>query len=123
MNVGEITDKLFELRQKKSTLAEQVKDTEAEIESLTYLAIEDMKELGLDKLTTASGTVSLKQSELYPTVKDKDAFIEWAVQNGKKEMLIVRANSAAFKEYFTEMGAYPEGTDGYYADKLNFKKK
>lgn len=123
MNVGELTDKLFKLRQEKTELSDKLKDIEASIENYTYLAIENMKDLGLDKLTTACGTVTLKQAELYPTVKDKDAFIDWAVQNEKKEMLIIRANQAAFKEYFAEMGAYPEGVDGYYADKLNFRKK
>lgn len=121
MTMGEMLEKLFELREQKSELERQKKEVNKEIEHLEFKLIEAMDENGLDKMSVESGTAS-KKLGLYPSVSDKDAFLDWAIKSDNKHMIIAQVNRAAFKAYFEEHNEYPEGTDAYEKPKLSFRR-
>jgi len=122
MNMGEKIDQLFDLRARKKELQTKLKDLNKEIQSLEYEIIENMEDTGLDKVSTDSGTVSMKV-ELYPSVDDQEAFIEWCYENGRPDMIQKRVSSRAFREYFEETGEFPEGVKAYDRKKLNIRRK
>jgi hypothetical protein len=121
MTMGEMLEKLFELREQKSELERQKTEVNKEIEYLEFKLIEAMDENGLDKLSVESGTAS-KKLALYPSVSDKDAFLDWAIKSDNKHMITAQVNRAAFKAYFEEHNEYPEGTDAYEKPKLSFRR-
>lgn len=122
MKLGDIIDRIFELRKEKDELAAQVSDINVEIEELQYRATTMMQEEGIEKTSTENGSVSLKV-EQYPNVKDLDALVNWAYQNGKPDILQRRISKSVFDEVFEATGEYPDGTDAYPKVSLNYRRK
>lgn len=122
MNLGEKIDKLYELRGQKAEIQAQLKEVQADIDKLEWEIIENMQSVGIDKTATNKATVSVK-AEMYPQVKDMNAFVEWCAKTGRAEMIQKRVSSGVFKEYFEQTGEYPDGVDTYNRIKLSFRKK
>jgi len=120
--LGEKVDRLFQLRAEKAELEQQVKELTAEIEQLQYEILRGMEETGVDKLSTASGTVSRKV-ELHPQIVDWDVFVDWVYSTGNLSMIQRRVNSGAFRSFVEETNEYPEGLDAYQKPILNVRKK
>ena len=122
MKLGDIIDKIFELRQKKDDINAELKELNAEINDLEYQAICAMDDAGLDKTSTGSGSVSMK-IEQYPNVTDLNSLVNWAFENGKPEILQRRVSKGVFKEYFEETGEYPDGIDTFEKKTLNYRRR
>ena len=121
MSLGEKTSLLFDLRNQKAELEAKVKDITREIEELNWEIIQGMENAGLDKMTVAEGTVS-RTVKLYPSIQDKDTFINWCVEQGLPGMMVVRANEAVFREFFDQHNEYPEGLDAFEKATLNVRR-
>ena len=119
--LGEKTEELFELRDMKSELNTKLKDLNRKIDEIQWSIVQEMEEIGIDKLTTEAGTIS-KKLALYPSIDDKDEFITWAVANDQLGMLVAKANEAVFRAYFEEFNIYPPGTDAFEKIKLNIRR-
>jgi hypothetical protein len=122
MKIGELVDQLFVKRSRKEELEEELKGVKAEIEKLEYDCIQAMKDEGVDKTSTGSGSVTLKV-EQYPSVTDLEALVDWAHANGMAGILQRRVSKTVFDEYFEDTGEYPDGVDTYVKEKLNFRRK
>lgn len=120
--INALVEELFVLKTEKSALQEQIKDLEAQINSIEYKLLTRMDELGIDKLSTSAGSVT-KATALYPKIEDFNALIEFCYTNNRQDFLQKRVNSAPFKEYFEQYNEYPAGLDGYYKDSLNSRRK
>lgn len=122
LSLGEKTELLFELREEKDSLNEELKEVRKQIDELQYNIIEEMEDQGLEKHSTHRGTISLSV-KLYPNVIDKQEFINWCVDNGHYGMIVARANEASFREFFEENFEYPQGTDAYEKPTLNVRRR
>lgn len=119
--LGELTSQLFELKERKAALEAKKREVNKMIDDIEFMIIQKMDENGLDRLSVDEGTVS-KKVELYPRVEDKDAFINWALNNGYAGMITAQVNRAVFKEYYEEYNEYPEGVDAFEKPKLNTRR-
>lgn len=122
MNLGELNDRLFELREKKDKLRSELSEVQAEIDKVEYQLIEKMEETGLDKISTDRGTASMK-IEIYPSVADLNALVNWAYENNKPEIVQKRVSKKVFEEWFEQTGEFPEGIKTYERKKLNVRRK
>jgi hypothetical protein len=122
LTLGQLTDKMFELRQNKAAYENIVKDIVKQIDEVEYYIIQRMEEINIDKMATDKGTIS-KKVELYPKITDKQAFFEWLKANDKPEMAVLNVNKASFTEYFESMAEYPGGVDAFMKSKLNIRSK
>ena len=122
MSLGEKTSELFKLREQKAELAAETTKLNKQIDYLRHLIVEDMENAGLDRVATEEGSISAKL-KVYPTVTAKEDFINWCVNNGRTDMMIIRANEASFREYFEECFEYPEGLEGYEKTDLNVRRR
>lgn len=111
----QLGDKLFDLREGIRDLDAQKSKLQKEFDEIEYNMIQKMQDAGLSNAGISRCTFTLK-SEMYPQVKDIDAFVKWAADNDKAEMLQKRVSAAVFREYFESTNEMPDGVDTY--DKL-----
>lgn len=120
--IGTIGNRLYELRAQKEELSEQVKGINTEIDRLEGRLVEMMDEQGIEKASCDLGSLTRKV-ELYPTVTDKEAFVEFAFSEAHDlGLMVVSANRAAFKAYFETTGEYPDGVDAHIRASINYRR-
>lgn len=120
-SLGQLASELFTLRRRKDELNSLLKEVNKEISALEYKIINSMDDTGIDKLSVSEGTIS-KRVELYPKIEDKEAFINWAVENGYVGMIQGQVNRAVFREFFNETNEYPDGVDAYEKPVLSVRR-
>jgi len=122
MKMGDKLNQIFELRARKAELNDEIKSINREIERLEFELIKEMDEQGLERLQTETGSAT-RSVALYPKVEDKEAFVNWCVENARLDMLVAQANRGSFREYFEENNEYPEGVDAYEKASLNYRTR
>lgn len=122
MDLGQKMTRFFELKNAIAELNSQKRDLQRELDEVEYMLIQDMDANGIDKTSNEYGTVS-KTVELYPSVVDKEAFVQWAIDNGRTDMLPASCNKAPFKQFFEEENMYPDGIDAFDKIKLNYRRR
>jgi hypothetical protein len=120
-SLGKLVEQMFELRKEKEDLKQAEKEINKMLDELTQKAIDLMETQGIDSLRVSSGTVS-RSVALYPSVADKQAFINFCVANNRPDLMVVSANRGTFKEYFEQYNEYPDGLDAYEKATLNFRR-
>jgi len=121
MLLGDKIDLLYDLKLRQDEMKAKISELGKEIDSMEYSVLCDLEEMGLDQIKATKGTAT-KKVEMYPQIKDKQAFVNWIVDNGKVEMIQSRISSGVFKEYFEQTGAYPDGVDTFQKSTLTFRK-
>jgi len=121
MLLGEKIDKLYELKVKKDGLTAELSELGKEIYAMEYGLLTEMEDLGIDKVQATKGTAT-RSVNMYPQVKDKQAFVSWILDNNKVEMIQSRVSAGVFREYFEETGEYPDGIDTYQKSTILFRK-
>ena len=121
MKLGDIIDSIFMLRAEKEKLSTEVTEINKRIEQLEMMAIDTMEDVGVDKSATGLGSVSLKIDQ-YPQVKDMNALVNWAHENGRADILQRRVTTSVFAEVFADTGEYPDGVDTYERKTLNYRR-
>jgi hypothetical protein len=122
LNLGAKVDELYELRVKKDELNAQLTEINKQIDALEYQILQDMETAGVDSVKSNLATATMKV-KLYPQVKDMEALVAWANENGKPEILQRRVSEGVFKDFYEETGAYPDGVDAFQKTTLNFRKR
>lgn len=79
-------------------------------EKIEAYLLQSSNETGVDSFRTPYGTASKVGKRVF-NVKDADAFIDWVIQTGNRQMLPKRANSTPMKEYFEQHEALPPGVE------------
>jgi hypothetical protein len=122
MTIQELGEFLFHTRNNLREIEEERKAEQAIYDTIEYHMIQKMEAAGLSNAGIKECTFSLKH-EMYPQVKDIDAFVKWAADNGKAEMLQRRVSAAVFKEYFEATNEMPDGIDTYDKITLGMRKR
>jgi hypothetical protein len=120
--IEELGSKLFDMREQIRDLDAQKTALQKDFDEVEYTMIQLMQDAGLTNAGIESCTFSLK-TELYPQVKDLDAFVRWAADNDKAEMLQKRVSAAVFREYFESTNELPEGIDTYDKVTLGMRRR
>jgi len=121
MKIGEMIDKMFELREKKRELNEQIKTINEAIETLEQTVISQMELEGIIKATGAKATAAIK-ADIYPSVVDKEVFAEWLVENKRFELLPARVNAAPVREMLKKENITPPGVEVFTKTRLNLRR-
>ena len=121
-NIEQLGSDLFRIREQIRELEAQKTALQKDFDEIEYHMIQKMQDAGLASAGISECTFSLK-SEMYPQVKDIDAFVKWAADNDKAEMLQRRVSSAVFKEYFEATNEMPDGIDTYEKLTLGMRRR
>lgn len=120
-SLGKLVEQMFALREEKEALKQREREINILLDELSMKAIRMMEMQGIDSLRVPSGTVT-RSVALYPSVVDKQAFINFCVENNRTDLMVVSANRGTFKEYFEQYNEYPDGLDAYEKATLNFRR-
>jgi hypothetical protein len=104
--VGELSDQMWLLREKKRELEAQASAVEKEIAPLELQLLELMKNQGIEMGRGQYATFTRKES-VVPVAEDWDAIYKYIARNGYFHLLHKRLSEAACRELFEKNGAIP----------------
>lgn len=119
--IGDKIDELYQLRESKRALEEQLKDINKEMVAIESDLIDQMDAAKTSKSATDTASVSISKS-VVPAVEDWDKFYDFIQQNGYFHMLERRPAALACREMFEQGGQIP-GVVPFVKRKLNIKSK
>ena len=122
MTIEQLGDNLFELREQIRGKEAEKTALQKEFDDVEYHMIQKMEAAGLASAGISRCTFTLKAA-VHPQVKDLVAFVRWAAENDKAEMLQRRISSAVFAEYFEQNNMLPDGVDTYEKMTLGMRKR
>lgn len=117
--LGELTDELWEQRERKRQLNEHLKVIEAGIETLTSELIERMQAEGLDSVKGKKSSITVTPST-QPTIEDWDAVCAFIKKSGNWQLIRRQINPEPWRELMTQRGAVP-GTVAFIKKSLNMR--
>lgn len=118
-NVGAMMDRLFQIRNEKRGLEEQIKALNQEWESLEGALLMAMDEQGSTRVANHQGTAILSET-IVPQVDDWESFIGWAKDNDALHMVQRRVSSPAYRE-LVESGQVVPGLTPYNKRTVNLR--
>ena len=120
LKLGELTDALWEQREIKRSLNEQLKIVEAGIEALTSELLERMEGEGLDAVKGSKSSITITPS-IQPQIEDWDEFLKWTWRTKNLQMLRRQINPDPFREVCGLRGSPPPGTTSFVKKTLNMR--
>ena len=96
-NLSDLAARVKELRADKARLNDQIKTIDSELANIEKDLIDFMSAQGLNKLTSAGLTMSMKMQEI-PAVEDWDALYEYVYENRAGYLFQRRLTAANAKE-------------------------
>jgi len=120
--LGVLIDSWYNKREEKKDLERQAKNVGAEMDELKQKIQFRMEKAELQKASGALATVSLSEVQ-HISVADKQAFVKWAVENEKFELLPSSANAAPIRHMLQEENKLPPGIETYPETRLSLRKK
>lgn len=119
-SIGAMTDKLFDLRESKRELEEQIKTIETEYAEVEETLMKRLEAEGTDKAAGKSASVSITTS-VVANVLDWDKFHAWIKKTGHFHLLQRRVSDAAWREIAEKAGTAPPGTQPFSKKRLNLR--
>jgi len=132
--VGEKVERFFALLAEKDAIAERAKEVGKEIEKVQASIATDLSIEGVEKLSTASGTVYIKE-EVHPNVITNpeegydgwEDFCRWVASGGddgasRWHWIQRRISSKEFREHLELTGEMPPGLGVFTKVKLNHRR-
>ena len=119
--IGQMIDRLFELREKKRNLKEKEKEIQKEFEQVQSELLEIMQLEGLSLARGEKATASVKVRVLAHPVNFEE-FVKWAAKEKRFDMLYKRVNSAPVAEMLEKENKLPPGVETYTEAILNLRK-
>lgn len=119
--LNEMIEKFFELQTRKKEISDFLKETESQIELIEKDIISAMENAGIDQARCSAGSVTVK-TEIYPSVRDKELFVIWCVNNNAFEFLQSRVNAAPYRERLALGQELPPGIETYEKQTLLRRK-
>lgn len=117
--VGAMMDRMFQIRNEKRELEEQVKALNEEWEGIEARLLMLMDEQGSTRVANHQGTAILSET-LVPQVEDWESFIHWARDNDALHMIQRRVSSPAYREII-ESGSSVPGLSPYTKRTVNLR--
>jgi hypothetical protein len=118
--MGELSRKLFDLKNKKSELNKEVKELNPLIEEVEKALLAKMRDEGLPLISNDLGTVYISP-QVVPTVINWDMFYEYVRKTNSFHLLERRLTSTAYREMI-ENGEEVPGVDPTRFDQVRTKK-
>lgn len=122
MKIDERITKLFQYREELTALKAQCSEVQQLIDEEEYHLIQEMERVGVESAGCDLGTARVK-IEMYPQIKDQEAFLRWCNTNEKFDMVQKRVSKGSFDEYFKETGEFPDGLETYEKTTLSLRRK
>jgi hypothetical protein len=120
LGMGELSRKLFDLKNKKSELNKEVKELNPLIEEVEKALLAKMRDEGLPLISNDLGTVYISP-QVVPTVINWDMFYEYVRKTNSFHLLERRLTSTAYREMI-ENGEEVPGVDPTRFDQVRTKK-
>jgi hypothetical protein len=119
MTIGELTDKLHQIRERKRAAEEVVKaiDEEYKAAELKLMEAADAQKTGTGKGKLASFSIG---ESVLPQVTDWDAFYKYIYKNKFGHLLERRPSVTGCRELFDTKGAIP-GVEKFTKRKINLR--
>jgi len=104
-----------ELRDDKDDLEEELKGINGKIQALQELLIESFEADDLSAVRTTNGYLVSTKYDPYASVKDKEAFRHWVIENGYENLLTLpwQTTNAISKTLLESGEAAPDGVEVY----------
>lgn len=100
-SLSDLATKLYELREKKTDLNNQVKDVQSELDAVEQELLEEMSHEGMSRLDLADvGSFHIATRRFYK-INDRDALIDFLHDQGDVDLLTV--NHHTLNAYAKEM--------------------
>ena len=119
-SLGSKIDELFELRERKRELTEQLNEIKAEYEELEREIMQNLDDFGIDLARGTMAKVSISESEV-PTVEDWDAFYDYVRQEDAFYLFERRVAARAWRELY-QSGELVPGTAPFTKRTLSLRK-
>jgi hypothetical protein len=97
MNIGELTDAIYDIKQQNAELNKQVEENKATIERLTTDLLQALDAAGLDYSRTSLAKAVVTEDE-YPSVVDWDALGAYIVDTNQLFLLQKRLTVNAYRD-------------------------
>lgn len=122
LSLGELSDRLWEERERKRALEEQMKDIERGIEALTLELLERMEAEKLDQVKGSNASVSIG-TNVIAKVDDWEAFGAYIVKNKYLHLLQRRVSDPAYRELLERLpkGKSIPGVEPFVKKRLNIR--
>lgn len=117
--IASMTDELFDLREQKRALEEQMKAIETQYDSVAETLMAKLDAEGTSKGDGKKAAVSISMSTV-ASVTDWDAFGAWVIKSKNVHLFQRRVSDAAWREIFEKKGAIP-GTEPFTKKRLNLR--
>lgn len=121
VKIGEIVDRIYELREKEKVLKKQASQIKEMMDDLKDSLVEVMQLEGITMARGEKATASLKTAT-YARPVDFEKFARWAVRKKRFDMFYKRINNAPVVELLEQENILPPGVETYSEVKLNLRK-
>jgi len=115
--LGDLSEKLFTLKDANSQLDDQKKTNNKEIAVVQTEILSIMESEDIEKCSTEFGSLARKL-ELYPSIDNFTDFFEFVKKTGATEFLQKRVNAAPVREMVKEHGTAPPGIGTFIKESL-----
>ena len=104
-----------EARDEKDDLEEELKGVNGRIQAIQELLIESFEADDISAVRTANGYLVSTKYEPYASVKDKETFKKWVIDNGYENLLTLpwQTTNAISKTLLESGEAAPDGVEVY----------
>lgn len=121
LTIGQLTDKMHEVREAKRVLEEQVKIVEEEYRALELQLIEAADEQGMTKGDGKAANFTINESTV-PQVTNWDEFYKFIQKNKYWHLLERRPSVTGCRELFETKGVIP-GVEKFTKRRVNLRTK
>lgn len=114
-NVNKLAALFAARKAMKDAHEETISELNVEIEALSQLLVEALEDQNIQKVELASGAVYFLQDTPYPSVKDRDALLDWVKKQKMNSLLTIHYQTlkALTSERLVAGQAPPPGVEVY----------
>lgn len=123
-SIAALAERFSQARIEKEDLEKLLKDVNERLDSIENNLVDLMESSDLTALKTSEGHHLSLRGACYPTVKDKDTFRSWVVENGFEDALTMHHSTlkALCKELLEEAKPLPDGVEAFMKSRITFRR-
>ena len=121
MNMKEISDRLFLLREEKRALADKTKEVQNEMDLLEEQLISLMDNDNLKNFRSDKAMFYII-GDAHCKVTDEFTFHEWLKNNGKEEYIRYNVQPSSVKKIAKENNCEVPGVEAYFISKIGMRQ-
>lgn len=113
LSTTEIAQEYTKLRDTKDDIEEELKDVNSKLTAIVELLNDRFDEDGVDAIRTKTGYLISANPQPYASVKNKEAYLKWARENGYENLLTImwQSTNSITKELLENGMAPPDGVE------------